>query len=316
MRTAVKRVILISLINIFDIDMLHTTLRQMEVFVATAREGSVTHAATALGMTQSAASMALADFENQLGTRLFDRLGKRLSLNEEGRSLYAKAVEIIERVQELENFGGRTELAASLRLGASSTIGNYILPQLIGKFSSLYPGSRFQLEVGNTQHVVDAVRNFKIDVGFVEGPCLDAEIEPIFWQHDELAIAVAPDHPLASVERVDAQSLREAHWILRERGSGTREVVEQLLTRQLGEIRLAMELGGSEAIKRAVEAGMGISCLPKVVLSGAVERGNLVILNTPFLELKRDFHIILHKQKYRTKGMLALLELCHDKAQL
>jgi DNA-binding transcriptional LysR family regulator len=294
--------------------MLRTTLRQMEVFVATAQKGNVTHAAATLGMTQSAASMALADFENQLGTKLFDRIGKRLSLNDEGRGLYAKAVEILERSQELESWSQQALRAADLRLGASSTIGNYLLPQLIGKFSAAWPGSRVQLEVGNTRHVIEAIRHFGIDVGFVEGPCLDPEIEPIFWQQDELAICAAPTHPLALREGLDAEALRGAQWILRERGSGTREVVEQLLTGQLGEIRLGMELGGSEAIKRAVESGMGISCLPRIVLTGAVERGNLVILETPFLRLTRAFHILLHKQKYRTAGILGLLSLCQAHA--
>jgi DNA-binding transcriptional LysR family regulator len=101
---------------------------------------------------------------------------------------------------------------------------------------------------------------------------------------------------------------------LRERGSGTREVVEQLLTSQLGEIRLTMELGGTEAIKRAVEAGIGISCLPTIALSGSVELGNLVVIATPFLRLARTMHILLHRQKYRTEGMESLLRLCRDAA--
>ena len=113
--------------------MLHTTLRQFEVFVATARKGSVTQAAAAIGLTQSAASMALGDFERQLGTRLFDRVGKRLVLNEDGRVLYPKAVEMVERAAEMEQLfheGGR---AVNLRLGASSTIGNYLLPALLAE---------------------------------------------------------------------------------------------------------------------------------------------------------------------------------------
>lgn len=287
----------------------------MEVFVATAQKGNVTHAAIAMGMTQSAASMALADFENQLGTKLFDRIGKRLSLNEDGRALYAKAAEIIERTQELEGFSHRSHGAADLRLGASSTIGNYLLPQLIGKFTASYPGSRMQLEVGNTQRVIDAIRHFGIDIGFVEGPCLDPEIDAIFWRYDELAICARPGHALTLRSELDPEALRTENWILRERGSGTREVVEQLLMSQLGEIRLGMELGGTEAIKRAVESGMGISCLPRIALTGAVERGNLVILDTPFLRLTRDFHILLHKQKYRTAGILALLAYCQEQPQ-
>jgi DNA-binding transcriptional LysR family regulator len=292
--------------------MLRTTLRQIEVFVATAQRGNVTQAGGALGMTQSAASMALADFENQLGTRLFDRVGKRLVLNEDGRMLYPRAVEMIERAHDLEQVFGTAGRAVDLRLGASSTVGNYLLPQLIGQFRRQRPGSRFALEVGNTRQVMQRVLHFEVDVGFVEGPCMDPDIEPVFWRSDELAICTRPDHPLAQPGGATIEALREAEWILREPGSGTREVVEQLLTSQLGDIRLAMELGGTEAIKRAVESGIGISCLPKVALVGAIERGNLAMLETPFLRLTRALHILLHKQKHRTEGLDSLLHFCRQ----
>jgi DNA-binding transcriptional LysR family regulator len=292
--------------------MLRATLRQIEVFVATTQKGSVTQAAAAIGMTQSAASMALADFENQLGTRLFDRIGKRLALNDDGRLLYPHAVELLERAQQMEQLFRTSERAVDLRLGASSTIGNYLLPQLIGRFRAARPGSRVALEVGNTQRVIDAILRFEIDVGFVEGPCMHADIEATPWREDLLAICAAPDHPLAQPGAATLDALRQADWILRERGSGTREVVEQLLTSQLGDIRLTMELGGTEAIKRAVEAGIGISCLPTIALSGSVERGNLVALPTPFLHLTRSMHIVLHRQKYRTEGMESLLQLCRE----
>lgn len=294
--------------------MLRTTLRHIEVFVATAQKGGVTQAAAALGMTQSAASMALADFESQLGTKLFDRIGKRLALNDDGRALYARAVEMLDRAHEMEALFHRDGRPVDLRLGASSTIGNYLLPQLIGQFGVIHPGSRVQLEVGNTEKVINAIRHFEIDVGFVEGPCLSPEIEAIFWQHDELAICSAPGHPLAQPGAADASALQNAGWILREPGSGTREVVDQLLMSQLGAVRVTMELGGTEAIKRAVESGMGISCLPRIALTGAVERGSLVCLETPFLRLTRDFHILLHRKKYRTEGILSLLSFFQDEA--
>src|SRR6059058_5166451 len=144
--------------------MLHTTLRQLEVFVTTAQRGSLTQAAGAIGVTQSAASMALADFERQLGTRLFDRIGKRLALNEDGRLLYPKAVEMVERAQEMEQLFRGERRAVDLRVGASSTIGNYLLPGLIARFRNERPGSRLQMEVGNTQNVIRALLNYEIDV--------------------------------------------------------------------------------------------------------------------------------------------------------
>src|SRR3954454_17277292 len=131
--------------------MLHTTLRQLEVFVATAQKGSVTQAAAAIGMKQSAASRARADFERQLATRLFDRIGKRVALNEDGRVLYPKAVEMVERAQEMEQLFHGEVRVVNLRLCASSTIGNYLLPRLIGQFHAQRPGSKLRLDLGNTQ---------------------------------------------------------------------------------------------------------------------------------------------------------------------
>jgi DNA-binding transcriptional LysR family regulator len=290
--------------------MLRTTLRQIEVFVAVVRQDGVTRAAASMGLTQAAASMALADLERQLGTQLFDRVGRRLALNADGRSLYPKAVELIERAQELEGFLQPEQQRIDLHLSASSTVGNYILPRLMGKFLAGAPQSRLRLEVTNTKGVMDAVRRFQIDMGFVEGPCLDPEIETIPWREDELAVCVAPDHPLLGKATLTPADLRQQDWILRERGSGTREVVEQMLENQLGRIRLSMELGNTEAIKRAVESGMGISCLPRITLAEPLELGRLACLSTPFLHLTRRFHILLHRQKYRTPGMERFLSHC------
>jgi DNA-binding transcriptional LysR family regulator len=290
--------------------MLKTSFRHLEVFVHTVQKGSVTQAAAQLGLTQSAASMALSDFENLLGTRLFDRAGKRLLINGDGRALYSKAMELLERAQEMEALFQRNQRSVDLRVGASSTIGNYLLPQLIGKFNTSHPGSQIQLHVMNTRGVIDAVRDFDIDIGFVEGPCFEPEIEATLWKSDELAICAAPGDPLARAVVADRDSLRNAKWMLRERGSGTREVVEQMLQSQLGPIRLTMELGGTEAIKRAVESGMGIACLPRIALVDTVEQGKIVTLATPYLHLKRDFQILLHRHKYRTEGVRVFLEFC------
>jgi DNA-binding transcriptional LysR family regulator len=292
--------------------MLKISFRHLEVFVYTVQKGSVTQAGVHLGLTQSAASMALGDFENLVGTRLFDRAGKRLFINGDGRALYNMAVEMLERAQEVETLFLRKQRTVDLRLGASSTIGNYLLPQLIGKFSVSRPASQIQMQVMNTRGVIEAVQNFEIDIGFVEGPCFEPEIETTLWKSDELAICAAPGNPMAHADIADRDSLRNAKWMLRERGSGTREVVEQLLQSQLGPIRLTMELGGTEAIKRAVESGMGISCLSRIAITDAVEKGAIVTLATPYLNLTRNFQILFHRNKYKTEGIREFLDFCFE----
>jgi DNA-binding transcriptional LysR family regulator len=253
--------------------------------------------------------MALAELERQMGARLFDRISRRLVLNENGRSLYPKAAELIDRARELESTL-TVGTVANLRIGASSSIGNYILPALIGDFLIAYPDSSMSLSVGNTHEIIDKIRQFEIDVGFVEGPCLDADIVTRHWRDDNLVICAGADHPLAQKKHLTPEDLLQARWLMRETGSGTREVVDSLLSEQLGALRQGIVFGGTEAIKRAVETGLGISCLSRVAIENAVQRGTIICLPTPFLRLKRALNILLHRQKYSTRGIENFIALC------
>lgn len=290
--------------------MLRISLRQVEAFVAVARTGTVTRAADVVGITQSALSQALADFEAHLGTQVFDRPGKRLVLNAHGRHLLPLAAGLLERARELEGRFTDGAAAVHLHLGASLTVGNYLMPGLIAAFQARHPGSRLDLMVANTRQVVEAVARFDIDLGFIEGPCLHPDIVAKPWRRDVLAIYAAPAHPLARQRRVTVEDLRAARWIMREPGSGTREVVEHALLAEVGPVEVALELGGTEAIKRAVAAGLGLACLPVVTTAEEVRARSLVRLDVPFLRLERMLLILTHRQKYQTEGARQLLDLC------
>ncbi|PWV60152.1 LysR family transcriptional regulator [Plasticicumulans acidivorans] len=285
--------------------MLRLTLRQLEVFVAIARRENVTQAAAAIGLSQSAASAALAELETQLGSRLFDRFGKRLVLNAHGREVLAHADGLLDRARELETLA--TGEAIELRLAASTTIGKYLLPAQIGHCLTRWPGSRFTLQVSNTEHVIDAVARGEVDAGFVEGHCAHPQIEAQHWRDDELCVCVAPSHPLAALAAPTPADLAAADWVLREPGSGTREVAEHALSSALGPIRLVLELGDSEAIKRLLESGFGVSCLSRLALAEALQRGTLCVLNTPWLALQRPFHLLLHRAGFRSRGLQRFL---------
>ncbi|MDA5194991.1 LysR family transcriptional regulator [Govanella unica] len=294
--------------------MLRTTLRQLEIFVAIAQAGTVTEAADKVGLTQSAASMALGELERNLDTLLFDRISKKLVLNENGRALYPKTMELLNRARELENSAGTRSTVTDLRLGASSTIGNYLLPQIISSYITAHPGSRINLDVANTLSTISAVNRHEIDIGFVEGPCHAKDVKATLWREDRLAICAGINHPLAKKTVITPKDLIESNWILREPGSGTREVTDSLLAEQLGPIGVVMEFGGTEAIKRAVESGLGISCLPCIAVQEAVELGKMVCLPTPFLKLERQLYLVLHKTKYQTQGLSAFLAHCTQTA--
>ena len=155
------------------------TLKQLEVFIAVAQSGNVTRAAESLSITQSATSMSLSDFETQLGRKLFDRVGKRLQLNDAGRLLLPKALDAIARIQEIEAMAASdAPLIGQLRIGASLTIGNYMLPGLIGSFMRTHAGAHVTLDVANTRHVIKALEHFQIDIGFIEGEGLGLKSDP------------------------------------------------------------------------------------------------------------------------------------------
>ncbi|MBP7179117.1 MAG: LysR family transcriptional regulator [Moraxellaceae bacterium] len=289
------------------------TLKQLEVFIAVAQSGSVTRAADSLNITQSATSMSLADFETQLGRKLFDRVGKRLQLNDSGRLLLPKALDAIARISEIEAMAASdAPLIGQLRIGASLTIGNYMLPGLIGSFMRDHAGAHVTLDVANTRHVIHALEQFQIDIGFIEGFCHEPDIEVIPWCRDELVVFAAANHPLATQQTVTSADLADADWILREPGSGTREIFDNAVLGRLPRIKLLMEFSHTEALKRAVETGIGIGCASRRTLDEALINGSVVVLPTPFLDLERQLFLLIHRQKYRTQGLEAFLTHCRQ----
>ena len=286
------------------------TFRQLEVFVAVGREQSVSRAAAVIALTQSATSMALAELEKQFNTRLFERQGKRLQLNAMGQQLLPQAIELLDRAQQLEYLLEGNTKAGSLRIGATLTIGNYLATLLIGDYMQQNPGSRVELAVQNTATIIDQVAHFKLDVGLIEGESYHPDLQITPWVADELVIFAAPDHPLAHKKDISLDDLCNEAWILREQGSGTRQVFDAALRHQLTHLNILLELEHTEAIKRAVESGLGISCISRLALKDSFRRGSLVPLEISGVDLKRRFNFVLHKQKFIGSGVSAFLSLC------
>ncbi|MDU6923395.1 DNA-binding transcriptional regulator YeiE [Franconibacter helveticus 513] len=286
---------------------MHITLRQLEVFAEVLKSGSTTQASQMLALSQSAVSAALTDLEGQLGVQLFDRVGKRLVVNEHGRLLYPRAVALLEQAGEIEQLF--REENGAIRVYASSTIGNYILPEVIARYRRDFPSLPLEMSVGNSQDVINAVADFRVDIGLIEGPCHMAEIVTEPWLEDELVIFASPASPLLN-EEVTLERLAAAPWILREKGSGTREIVDYLLLSHLPQFVLAMELGNSEAIKHAVRHGLGISCLSRRVIAEQLETGSLVEINAPLPRLTRTLYRIHHRQKHLSNALQRFLRYC------
>jgi DNA-binding transcriptional LysR family regulator len=287
------------------------TLRQLEVFLAVARAQSVSGAARALAMSQSAASASLLDLERQFDLQLFDRVGKRLRLNDLGRATRVRAENVLEQARELESMLERRTDAGPLRLGATLTIGNYVVPPLLARFiRDSRGGSPPTLVIANTTEIARQVAELELDVGLVEGEVEHAELELTPWREDQMVVFCAADHPFARKRALDDDDLRGAPWIVRERGSGTRQAFDRAMRDLLPELRIVLTLEQTEAIKGAVEQGLGVSCLSRIALEAAFKAGSLSPCRVPGRDFRRQFYFLLHAHKVRGPALTHWLELC------
>jgi DNA-binding transcriptional LysR family regulator len=284
------------------------TLRQLEIFVAVAQTGSASQAAKRLALSQSATSTALSELEKAYSQQLFDRVGKSLRLNDTGQWLLSRATEILDRAMELEESLSSHSAIGPLRLGASLTIGNYLATLFVAEFLKLHTESRLQLVVHNSSDIVSAIARFELDLGLVEGEFQNSDVVAEPWLRDELVVFAAPNHPLAGKKDLCRADVMEYDWILREPGSGTRGTVEHAFGKDRQHLRVRLELEHTEAIKRAVEAGLGLGCISRLALRDAFRRGSLVPLAVHDLDLRRSFYLVRHRHKYVSGGLATLIE--------
>ncbi|SDM28839.1 DNA-binding transcriptional regulator, LysR family [Oryzisolibacter propanilivorax] len=303
--------------------MLHLTLRQIEIFSAVAQSGSTVAAAEVLGLSQSATSAALKQLEQGLGAPLFGRVGRALVLNDAGRAVLPQALALLEQAQAIEQAfaaraaPGRARLPVRLRVAASTTIGTYVLPQLLARLARSHPEIHVDLQVANTREVADAVQALHADLGLIEGASHGDGLQVQSWLRDELVLVAAPDHALALQARarpLDAPALRAASWLLREPGSGTREMVEHALLPHLGQLQVSATLGSSEAIARCVARGLGVSCLSRLLVQALVDGGELVLLPTTLPRLWRDFSLVQRTGRPLSPARQAFVQACLELA--
>ncbi len=294
---------------------LRLNLRQLEVFVATARAGSTRGAALRVARSQSAASSALAELEATLGQPLFDRSGRRLRLNDSGQALLPGAITLLEQATELQGLFGRA-LGLPLRVAASLTIGEYLLPAHIARWKAVHPASPVHLVVGNTAKVIQALVDREVDLGFIEGPQTHPELHVQRWLEDELVIVTAPSHALAArsaTSRASSRHLAQAAWILREPASGTRQAADAWLTEHLGPLRVEFELGSTEAIKRLAATGAGLACVSRHAVGVELAQGTLVQVHTRLPRSRRRLAVAIRRDKRLGPSTADFLRHCKDR---
>ena len=287
------------------------TLRQLEIFLAVARAEHVTEAAGRLHLSQSAVSAALAELTEQLGGPLFDRLGRRIVRNARGTRLQEEAADLLQRAADLvRGFRGDREVRGRLRVGASSTIGMYLLPERIARFAAANDGVDVDLEIGNSAQIEDRLVARSLDVGFVEGPPQRPELDAVAWRVDELAIFVRAGDPLARRRRLGVVDLAAARWVSREAGSGTRAVFEAAMRERELPWAPAVTMGHSEAVKAAVHAGLGVGCLSTLAIRSELLSGAFVRLRVTGLDLTRRLWLLRRRHGYASTLQRAFEAFC------
>ena len=271
-------------------------LSQLKAFLAVAQDRSFSRAAEKLYLTQPAVSKQIQALEEGLGMRLFDRVGRSILLTQAGNILHDHAhiaFQTLEEARETIN-QLRGLQRGHLRISAASTIGTYMLPQPLGELKAQFPGIEISLAITNKARVVQQVLSHEVELGFVGPPVEPAELEMEEYLLDELVLIMAPTHRLAREESVGVAELVEEVFILREQGSGTREIMEEELGRVRVSLKKAMELGSTEAIKQAVAANLGVSIVSKFAISLEILQGRLAVARLPELNLRRQLFVVHH----------------------
>ena len=270
---------------------------RLVVFRTVAEQHSFRKAAEELYLTQPAVSLQIKALEEDIGVQLFDRTGAQITLTEAGKVLLGYSQQanalFVQAEQEIALLSG--DHAGQLALGASTTIAQYVLPRLLGEYCKEHPRVHPTLISGNTAHIVEAVEKKKIELGFIEGPARSRTIRTKPFLEDDLLLIVPTAHEWAELESISCAEIGSAPLLMRERGSGTRRVVEMALERQglkQNSLRIVMELDSTEAIKSAVEAGLGVGFVSRWAMAKDLRLGtHFKIVEVTGLRIKRDFSV-------------------------
>ena len=286
------------------------TLDQLRIFVAVAERGHVTRAAETLGMSQSAASAAIAKLELSYGTKLFDRVGRGIELTETGRLFVREARALLDRAamahSVLQNLAGHT--AGEVAIAASQTIATYWLPRRLATFHAANPDVRLNVVIHNTREVESAVVEGKVHIGLVEGPTQHRALVRRHIDHDNLVLVVASDRPPLPVGARGRLDLRAITWVIREAGSGTRRGLEDLASREglsLDDLNIFLVLPSNESVREAIEAGAGATVISRHVVASALSAGKLTEI--PIELPQREYALVRHRDRHATNAQQALV---------
>jgi DNA-binding transcriptional LysR family regulator len=292
-------------------------LHLLRLFSAVVRTGSFSRAAELLHISQPAISKGVRDFELQVGCRLLDRTPKGVRPTREGLALarHAEALFALERAAEDELRSLRNLDSGSLRIGASTTIATYMIPEYLGIFHRAYPGIDLHLVSANTRDIADLMLAHEIEIALVEGPVDDESLVSEAWRTDVMGLIAGPDHRFAAgAGPIDFDLLEDEILIVREPGSGTREVVAQALATQRVEPRRTLEIGSTEAIKQAVAAGVGVAIVSMATIIDQIKLGRFKVIPIKGVQIERTLWQLKVPGRLEVPAAVAFERIIHEAA--
>lgn len=288
---------------------------QLRIFYSVTKNKSVTLAAKELYLTQPAVSIQIHLLEDDYGVKLFNRSGKGITTTEEGNLLFSYAEKILNLSDETDEALRQIKSLerGKVKIGAGRTIGAYYLPQLFESFTLKYPNIGIQMDIGSSSQVIEGILSFRNDIGFIGTDYFNKNLVVIPFTKDRLVLITPPDHELTHKKVISYKDLSGQKMIMREKGSGTRELIENELVNRKVSTETIMELGSNEAIKHAVEAGLGVSIISNNVIKREKDLGRVKILHfSNNQDIIMNIYIVYHKDKYLSPLLKSFLNIAKE----
>ena len=288
------------------------TIRHIRIFLAVCESGcNTTRAAQALHMSQPAVSLAVRELEQYYGVALFDRIGRRLRLTEAGERFRDYAAHIAKLFDDMEKSMRDWDAFGLIRVGASVTVGAQFLPRYVQAFYARYPGTEVHVTVAQSEHLERMIMENALDLALIEGACHTRDLVSEAYMEDELTVICPPGLFPPGAELTQEQ-FRRQRFLLRERGSGTRELFEQVTEGAGFTVEPVWEAMSTTALVNAVISGLGVAVLPHRMVTGPIERRLVAPVTVKGLTFSRQFHIVYHREKYLTSAARAFMDLCRN----
>ncbi|WP_350655095.1 LysR family transcriptional regulator [Pseudoalteromonas sp. D48-MNA-CIBAN-0056] len=290
---------------------MNISLKQLKVFVGITQHSSLTAASESLFLSKAAVSMALSELEKQLGHPLFDRVNNRLLLNQEGQKLLPLADELLNRANTIDNlFLDNAPASGTLKIGASDTIGNHVLPSILSGFRQQQQHYSQQVFISNSELICQKLIDYELDIALIEGQAHQSDLVSNVFSQDTMCIIAPPSHLLAKKPQLSFNDLANSQWVLREAGSGSRSFFLQNLATHIDNWSQSFELNTTEALINSVAEGLGLGCLSSLAAQYALNDGRVTQLNLNH-SMQRQFWLVMHKDKYKNPLLTQFIDFCH-----